>query len=166
MELTGIEPIVTVLAGLAIMLGVVGVVVPVLPGLLLCWAGVLVWTLFGGAGSGRWLVLALATGLALAGTVVKYAWPGRNLRRAGIPDRTLLSGGLLGLVGFFVLPVVGLFVGFVLGVWLAERVRLGDSRLAWPATWHAVRAAGLAMLIELVAAIGIAGVWVAGLILA
>ena len=26
-------------------------------------------------------------------------------------------------VGFFVVPVVGLFLGFVLGVWLAERIR-------------------------------------------
>lgn len=166
MELTGVEQVVTVLAGLAMVLGVLGVIVPVLPGLLLCWAGVLAWALFGGAGSGRWLVLALATGLALAGTVVKYAWPGRNLRRAGIPNRTLLVGGLLGLVGFFVIPVVGLVVGFVLGVWLAERLRLGSSQLAWPATWQAVRAAGLAVLIELAAAIGIAGIWVAGLILA
>lgn len=166
MELTDTAQLATVLAGVAIGLGVLGVIVPVLPGLLLCWVGVLAWAVFGGAGPGRWLVLALATVLALAGSVVKYVWAGRNLRRAGIPNRTLLIGGLGALVGFFVIPVVGLVIGFILGVWLAERLRLGDSRLAWPATWQAVRAAGLAMLIELTAALGIAAVWVAGLLLA
>ena len=54
-------------------------------------------------------------------------------------------------------------IGFVLGVWLAERARLGDARLAWPSTKHALRAAGLAMLIELAAAVGVALTWAVGL---
>ena len=38
----------------------------------------------------------------------------------------LVAGGLLGLVGFFVVPVVGLVVGFVLGVYYpAEHRRVG-----------------------------------------
>jgi uncharacterized protein len=70
---------------------------------------------------------------------------------------------VLGLVGFFVIPVVGLFVGFVLGVWLAEWARLRDPRRAWPSTKQALKAAGLSMLIELAAGLAIAAVWLAGL---
>ncbi|HEX2358010.1 MAG TPA: DUF456 family protein, partial [Micromonosporaceae bacterium] len=62
-------------------------------------------------------------------------------------------------------PVVGLVIGFVLGVWLAERVRLGDARRAWPSTKHALKAAGLAMLIELGAGLTILVIWLAGLAL-
>ena len=40
---------------------------------------------------------------------------------------------LLGVVGFFVVPVVGLFLGFVLGVYLAELRRVGAAA-AWPST--------------------------------
>jgi uncharacterized protein YqgC (DUF456 family) len=163
-DLSDTETLVTVISGLAILIGVAGVVVPVLPGVVLCWVGVLAWALFGGAGWQRWVVLAVASVLALTGVVVKYAWPGRNLKRSGVPNRTLLAGGVLGIVGFFVIPVVGLFVGFVLGVWLAERVRLGDSRLAWPSTKHALKAAGLSMLVELATAVGIALTWVTGLV--
>ncbi|MEV4757507.1 DUF456 domain-containing protein [Micromonospora sp. NPDC049559] len=166
MELTDGQTAVTVLCAVAIVAGIVGVVVPVLPALPLCWLGVLVWAVFGGAGWGRWVVLAVVTLVVLAGTVVKYAWPGRNLKRSGVPNRTLLAGGALGLVGFFVIPVVGLPIGFVLGVWLAERVRLGDSRLAWPSTRQAVKATGLSMLVELAAALTVAAVWVLGLFLA
>jgi hypothetical protein len=164
-DLTDSESTITFLAGLAIVVGVFGVIVPVLPGLVLCWLGVLLWAAFTEHRAGKWVVLALVTLIAAAGIVVKYLWPGRNLRRGGVPNRSLFAGGLLGLVGFFVIPVVGLVIGFVLGVWLAERVRLGDARRAWPSTKHALKAAGLAMLIELGAGLTILVIWLAGLAL-
>jgi uncharacterized protein len=165
-DLTDSESLATVISVVAIVIGLIGIIVPVLPGLVLCWAGVLVWALFGGAGWGRWVVLAIATGIAIGGTVVKYLLPGRNLKRAGVPNRSLFIGGVLGLVGFFVVPVVGLLLGFVLGVWLAEQMRLNDSSAAWQSTKHALKATGLSMLIELAAGLGIAAVWIVGLIVA
>ena len=165
MDLTDTDSLVTFLCGLAIAVGILGVVVPGLPGLVLCWLGVLVWAIFGDGSWVKWVILTVVTGVALIGIVVKYAWPGRNLKRTGVPNRSLLAGGALGLVGFFVIPVVGLIVGFVLGVWLAERVRLGDSRLAWPSTTQALKAAGLSMLIELSAGLGIGVIWLVGLAL-
>ena len=44
-----------------------------------------------------------------------------------------MLGGVLGVVGFFVIPVIGLPLGFVLGVYLSELSRVGVDR-AWPAT--------------------------------
>ncbi|KWV33200.1 MULTISPECIES: DUF456 domain-containing protein [Micromonospora] len=165
MSLTDGGTAASVIAALAIVAGLAGVVVPGLPALPLCWGGVLVWALFGGAGPGRWAVLGAATVVAAAGAVVKYAWPGRNLKRTGVPTSSLLVGGLLGLVGFFVIPVVGLVIGFVGGVWGAERLRLGSNQLAWPATVQALKAAGLSMLVEFLAGLLVAALWVAGLLL-
>ena len=145
--------------------GVLGVIIPLVPGVILCWAATLVWAVFGGVESaGRWVVVAVATLVALLGVVSKYAFPGRNLKRSGVPNLTLLAGGALGLVGFFLIPIVGLPIGFVLGVWLAEWRRVGDSKLAWPSTKAALRAAGLSMLIELCTALVIAGTWGVGLL--
>ena len=163
MDLTDTGTLVTLIAGIAIVAGVLGVLIPVLPGLILCWAGVLVWALFGDADGGRWVVLTLATVVALAGTLVKYLWPGKRLKDTGVPTSSLVAGGVLGLVGFFVVPVVGLVLGFVLGIWLAERTRLGPGQ-AWPSTRGALTAVGLAMLVEFAAALGIAVVWVFGLL--
>ncbi|WBB70390.1 DUF456 domain-containing protein [Micromonospora sp. WMMD812] len=165
MSATDTEALVTVVAALAILAGLAGVVVPGLPALPLCWGGVLLWAVFGAAGAGRWVVLAAATLVALGGVVVKYLWPGRNLKRTGVPTSSLLAGGVLGIIGFFVIPVVGLVIGFVGGVWAAERLRLGDNRLAWPATVQALKAAGLSMLVEFGAGLVIAAIWVAGLLL-
>ncbi|MEW2380795.1 DUF456 domain-containing protein [Micromonospora sp. NPDC047707] len=166
MGLTDTQAVVTLVAGLAILAGLAGVVVPGLPALPLCWGGVLVWAVFGGAGPGRWVVLALASVVTAGGAVVKYAWPGRNLKQSGVPTSSLLAGGLLGVVGFFVIPVVGLLLGFVAGVWGAERLRLGSNALAWPATVQALKAAGLSMLVEFLAGLTVAGLWVAGLLFA
>ena len=88
-----------------------------------------------------------------------------RLREAGVPVRTLLLGGVLGIVGFFVVPVVGLLLGFVLGVYLAELGRLGRAR-AWPSARHALTAVGWSILIELAAGLLAAAVWVGALVLA
>lgn len=166
MDLTDTDGLVTILCGVTIVIGVCGVIVPILPGLILCWLGVLVWAIFGdGEGAGRWVVLGLATLITLLGTTVKYLWPGRNLTRSGVPTLSLLAGGVLGIVGFFVVPVIGLVLGFVLGLWLAELARLKDAKLAWPSTRHALAAVGLALLVELAAALGVTGVWLVGLVL-
>jgi uncharacterized protein len=154
--------LVSLVASLAIVIGIIGIVVPMLPGVVLCWAGVAFWAVFGDAGPARWAVLVVATALAVLGTVVKYAVPGRNLKRAGVPNWSLFAGGVLGIIGFFVVPVVGLVLGFVLGVWLAEQLRLRDWRAAWQSTKHALKATGLSMLIELATGIGIALTFAAG----
>jgi uncharacterized protein YqgC (DUF456 family) len=151
---------VDLLVGLAVLVGLVGIVVPVLPGSILILGAVLVWAAASGTAVG-WVVFALVTTLLVVGGVVKYALPGRGLRTAGVPSRTLIAGGLLGIVGFFVIPVVGLVVGFVLGVYLSELQRVGlDS--AWPSTRAALKAAGLSLLIELAAGLLAAATWLVG----
>ena len=162
MDLTETGSTVTLISAVAIVAGILGVVIPLVPGLVLCWLGVLLWALLGDAGGVRWVVLALATLVAVAGTVVKYLWPGKRLKSTGVPTTSMLAGGVLGLIGFFVVPVVGLVLGFVLGIWLAERVRLGPGQ-AWASTKQALAAVGLSMLVEFAAALGIAVIWVFGL---
>ena len=82
----------------------------------------------------------------------------------GIPSTTQWTGVAFGVVGFFVVPVIGLFLGFVLGVYVAERRRLGAEQ-AWPSTKAALRAVGLSILIELAAGVLAAGCWAVGVVL-
>jgi hypothetical protein len=60
--------------------------------------------------------------------------------------------------------VLGLFLGFVLGVYLAELLRLREHALAWPSTRHALRAVGWSILIELAAGLLATAVWITGMI--
>lgn len=147
-----------VLVGLAIAVGIVGVVIPVLPGALLAWAAIVVWALAVGSAT-AWVVLAIATLAIGLAQVVKILVPGRRLREAGVPRGSILVGVLLAVVGFFLVPVVGLFIGFPLGVYLQERRRLGQHEPAWRSTHDALRAMGLSIAIELAATLVATGVW-------
>jgi len=151
-----------ILIAVLIAVGIAGIIVPVLPGTLLVLGAILVWALEIGTGTG-WAVFAVAAALLVGGTVVKYAVPGRQLKAAGVPNSTLLAGALLAFIGFFVIPVVGMFIGFVLGVYVAERRRVGPAQ-AWPSTMGALRAVGVSILIELVAAFLAAITWVVGVV--
>lgn len=154
--------IATVIAAVLVAVGLAGIVVPILPGSVLVVGGILVWALAEG-GATAWAVFAAATVVIAIGTVIKYVVPGRRLEMAGVPASTQWIGVALGVVGFFVVPVVGLFVGFVLGIYLAELRRLG-TRDAWPSTVHSLRAVGLSIVIELGAALLATVIWVVGLV--
>ena len=155
---------ITLISGILILVGLVGIVVPVLPGLVLVWLSVVLWAVEVRSPTG-WTVLAIATALTVIGLVARYLVPGRRLRAAGVPRLTTVSGVVLAVVGFFVIPVVGAFLGFVLGVYLAECVRLRSHRHAWPTTTHALRAIGLSFGIELGTGLLVAGTWVSGVLL-
>jgi uncharacterized protein len=149
-----------VVVGAAIGVGIAGVVVPVLPGALLVWMAIGVWA-FAVASATGWVVLAVVTVVIGGAQVVKWVLPGRRLRAAGVPRRSIIVGLVLAGVGFFVIPVVGFFIGFPLGIYVEERRRLGPHAPAWLSTRQALRAIGLSILIELSATVVAAGVWLA-----
>lgn len=152
---------VEILVALAIAVGLVGILVPILPGSILILGAVLVWAIDLGETTG-WVVFTVIAAILLTGGVVKYLVPNRRLTTAGIPNSTQWIGAAVGIVGFFVVPVVGLFIGFVLGVYVAERRRVGSQ--AWPSTVTALRAVGLSILIELIAGVTATLVWVGGVV--
>ena len=153
-----------IVTGLLMLVGLVGIVVPVLPGLLLVWLATALWA-FDHPNRWAWLVFALCGVVYAAGLVTQYLVPGRRLKDAGVKTSTLFLAVILAIVGFFVIPVVGAFVGFVLGVYLAECVRLRSHRHAWPTTTQALRAVGLSFGIELGTGLLVAGTWVTGVLL-
>jgi hypothetical protein len=71
---------------------------------------------------------------------------------------------VLCVIGFFVVPVVGLPLGFVLGVYLAERLRLPGHAAAWASTRAALAAVGWSMVIEFLTALLVTAGWAVGLI--
>lgn len=150
-----------VLVALIMVIGLIGIAVPLLPGLLLVWVAVVIWA-SEAQSTGGWVVLGIATGLAVCGVFLQYALPGRRLAKAGVKTSSTLIGAGLAFVGFFVVPVVGAFIGFALGIYLAERVKLGSHATALPSTKHALKAIALSVGIELVTGLGIAMTWVIG----
>ncbi|MGP3922898.1 DUF456 domain-containing protein [Streptomyces sp. 8N616] len=153
-----------VAVGLVMLLGLFGVLVPGVPGPPVVWSGVLWWALTEKSGLAWWVLMG-STAVLLLNQALKWLLPARRMKEAGIPWQTLYIGGAAGVAGFFLVPVVGAVIGFVGGLYGAERVRLGSHDNAWGSTRTAMRAVGLAVLIELFACLLVVGAW-AGAVLA
>jgi uncharacterized protein len=148
------------LAGIAVLAGLIGIVVVFLPGIVLQVVAVALWA-FEESSAVGWVVFGLVLILAITATVLKYVFPGRKLREAGIPGWVLLLAVLVAVAGLFVIPVVGAPIGFVLTIYFFERVRRGPQE-AWPSTKVALRAVLTSIGIELTGGFLILGVFVAG----
>ena len=153
-----------VLLLLVMVVGLVGVLLPVLPGLLLIGLAGLAWAGLDGGGVARWTVFATMVAILLAGTVAKYVLPARSARTTGAPRSTVLIGSVGAVVGFFVIPFVGLVIGGVGAVFLAELRRLGDAASAWRSTRAVLVGVGFGVLIELASGLLAVLVWVAGVL--
>ncbi len=150
-----------VLVALVIAVGIVGIIVPLLPGILLVYAAIVVWAVIEHTVA-AWVTLGVVTVLIGATTLIKYMWPMKRMRSADVGTMTLLAGAVLGIIGFFVIPIVGLVIGFVLGVYLAELANRHDQRLAWTSTKHALKGVALSVGVELTGALLATAAWAFG----
>jgi uncharacterized protein YqgC (DUF456 family) len=158
------SPLLLALFALTIAVGLIGIVLPILPGALLIAVAVVAWAAIEG-GPTAFIACAVAL-LALAiAQALKYAVPGRRLHAEGIPTRTLALAAVLAIVGFFAIPVVGLVIGFVGGIYLAELERLRDEPAARASTAVALRAVGLSIGIELAGGLVAAIAWATGVLI-
>ncbi|MFG2121158.1 DUF456 domain-containing protein [Streptomyces sp. NPDC048710] len=146
------------LVGVVLVLGLCGVLVPGVPGSWLVWAAVLWWALKDPQPV-AWGVLVGATGVLLLSLVVRRALPPRRLRASGATPRTAVYAGAGALLGFFLIPVVGALPGFMAGIYLHERLRLGRHGEAMAALRTTMRSGGSSVLAELFACLLIAGAW-------
>src|SRR5699024_10856310 len=139
------------------LVGLGGTIIPVLPGLLMIWGAGLVYGLL--AGFDTWTPFVLMSVMMVAGYGLGFALPGMTGAAAGAPIRTLVMGALGAVVGFLVLPVVGLPVGAVAGVYLAEVRRLGIDR-AWRSTKAVLIGMGISVAVEVLFAVAMIITWV------
>lgn len=141
-----------ILVALVIAIGLAGIVIPILPGGLLVLAAITVWALVEQTTVG-WVTLGIAVALFIATEVIKYTWPVRRMRQAQVGTLSLVAGAVLGVIGFFVVPVLGLVLGFILGVYLAELAKRRDQRRAWASTVHALKGVALSVGVEFTGAL-------------
>ncbi|HSL09962.1 MAG TPA: DUF456 domain-containing protein [Actinomycetota bacterium] len=153
------------LVGLAILVGLAGIVIPVLPGLLLVWGAVVVWAIVGdGSDVARWIVAAVATAVAGTAAVLAAILPGRRAAAAGAPRSLMWVVALGTVVGFFVIPVVGALVGGPVAAYVAEYLRLRDGRAAWASAIGALKGFGIAVALQLLAGVVVALAWAVGVV--
>ena len=151
-----------ILVGVALVMavGLIGTLLPFVPGLPLIWAAALGFGVSEGFETTGWTAMILITLLLAAGIAAKVVLPQRRASAAGAPRSTLMFAALTGVVGFFVIPVVGLPLGALLGVVVAEHRRTNDWSAAWRSTKQVVIGFGLGTLVEMGAGVAMIACWV------
>lgn len=147
MDSLTVQIIVTVLAALAYFVGLTGIIVPVLPGTITIVIATLVWAIVIG-GWPAWIAFAIVLVLGAIGMTCSYVLTGRRLKEAEVPMWPVLVGIASGIVGIFVIPFLGLPIGFLIGLYVAESLRLKDWRKGLDNAWIAIKALGLGIIIE------------------
>lgn len=150
---------IVVAVGLAMAVGAVGTLVPLVPGLGLAWAAALVYGLVEGFGATGVTAMVVITALTAGGTAAGWVVPAKVAGKAGAGKLSIWLGIVGAVVGFFAIPVVGLVVGGVAGVYLGEWQRTGDGGMAWRATRATLTGFGVAAILQFAAAILIAVTW-------
>ena len=145
------------LAGLLVVVGLAGTILPALPGVPFVFMGLLIIAWIGDFQRIAWptlTLLALLTALAVAADLVAAIF---GAKRAGASRLALLGAALgsvvglfFGLVGIFVLP----FIGAVIGELMA-RQRLDQAAKVGFATWLGMLAGALAKLSLAITMLGV-----------
>jgi len=151
----------TVVAGLLLAVAAVGTLYPVLPGSPLAVAALVGWGwILGTAAS--WTTAVVAALLAAAGWAAAAVLTGRTLKRQRVPGRSIAVAMAAGVVGLFVIPFFGLFIGFAAGLLLSEYARRRDLRTALASSLASLKAMGLGILVEFAMVCLAASVWTIG----
>lgn len=158
------DAVVVALTLVAMVLGLVGTVLPLLPGLPLIWGAALASFLTVGWSRTATLTMATVTVLMLGGIAAKYVLPSRRSGQTA-SRRSLLWAAGGATVGFFVIPVVGFAIGGVVALYLAEQQRTGDAEAARANTVVALKRFGIGVLVEIAAGISMILVWLMAAIL-
>lgn len=146
---------------LGIMLfGLVGLLIPIFPGLLIIWLAALGYGLMTGFTTPGWLFFAMITIFYAAGSVLDNYVMGRQAYKEGASLLSILIAMVFGILGNLVFPVIGGFIGALLSLFLVEWIRRKNWRKALTATRGWAVGCGWAVVIRFLFGVFMIGFWI------
>lgn len=158
--MTDFTTVLSAIGYLLIFLGLVGAVVPLLPGPFFIWLGVFLWAWADGFVQIGWPTLLVLGVLTLAAWLADLFLSTISSRRAGAGWLSIGVSILTGIGGALLLSfipilgsLVGAVVGAIAGLWYMEYRAKGDRELATQAVRGYIGGVLLSMAVELTAAL-------------
>jgi uncharacterized protein len=145
-----------------ILVGILGIIVPILPGMLLVWFTVIVYAWRTGFETIGWPTLTFITLVALITGLSNIWLPLLGAKKVGAAKRALLLGIVGAILGTFIIPIplLGTVIGYALGVFLGEYLKQRNVRLALRAGLGGVAGWGISTVVEISGALIILTVFV------
>lgn len=142
------DEVMTLVVLLAMLVGLVGTLVPILPGILLMWSSAVLYAVIVGFDLVAVIVLLLITMLTVAAVVVGVIVPKRAATESGAATSSQIAAAIGGVIGFFAIPIVGVIVGALVGVGLAEWYDKRDWPAARASTIAIAKGFGVSALVQ------------------
>jgi uncharacterized protein len=150
------------------LLGIAGIIIPILPGMVLIWLSALVYAVIEGFAAVDWITFGVITIIALVAGTSEIWLPLLGAKTTGASRRSLVLGALGGILGFFFLgaffPIIGsLFggvIGYSLGILLGQYHKYRDWGLAIRAGLGGLAGWGVSTAIQLGAGLIIIAIFV------
>lgn len=149
------------LTGAVMAIGILGTLIPIVPGIGLIWVAAIVWGVVAGFGTVGVISMILITGLLVIGVFLGLRIPQRAASAEGLTRIGLFAGIVVAIVFAFILPVVGAPIGFVVGVWIVRMMDTRDAASAWRSAIRTTIALVRASATQFVVAVLMSLVWVA-----
>jgi uncharacterized protein len=158
-----LQVVLEVLTLLALIVGLLGLIVPVFPGLVIMWLGTGAYAIIqnaaGNMTSWKWFLFGVITLLMITGSVVDNIIIARKIRDKYVPWSSILFAFAAGiLASIFFTPIVGLFAAPG-GLYVAENHRLKNSNAALEATKAYMIGWGWAFAVRFVIGLMMIGLW-------
>jgi uncharacterized protein YqgC (DUF456 family) len=162
--LNGTSQIALDLILLAVMLlGLVSLIIPIMPGLTIIWVAVLVYAFVTGLNWVTGILFAIITILMAVGGFVDQLFMGAGAKKSGAGWLAIVVAMVAGLVGSVIWPPLGGILLAVLGIFVVEIIRVRDLRKAWDSARGMALGCGTAFFVRMgmgVVMILLWGLWV------
>ncbi len=156
--------LITILLGLAMLVGLAGIILPVLPDVILIWGAALLYGLLIGWGRyGPWLFAGI-TVLGLVGLLADAWVSGLGARKGGASFWSSIGGLVTGIIGLFVGGPLGLIVGMLLGIFLIEYWIHQDADRAMRAMFGMGVGYGASFIVKIFLGLAMIAIWIAWII--
>ncbi|HEX9386159.1 MAG TPA: DUF456 domain-containing protein [Anaerolineales bacterium] len=148
---------------LALIVGLLGLIVPVFPGLVIMWLGTLVYAIIqsaaGNMTGGKWFLFGVITILMITGSIADNIIIARKMRDKYVPWSSILWAFAAGVVAsLFFTPLIGL-VAAPVGLFLAESSRLKNRDAAVESTKAYMIGWGWAFGVRFLIGLAMIGFW-------
>ena len=119
---------------LTLLTGLLGLVIPIFPGLIIMWIGTLVYAIIQSLNGNMtwvgWLIFALITLLAIVGNIVDNIIIAKHMRDKDVPWSSIILSYAAGIIVSLIFTPLAGMVASPVGLFLAEWRRVKDRQVA------------------------------------
>ncbi|MGB7875336.1 MAG: DUF456 domain-containing protein [Anaerolineales bacterium] len=145
------------------LVGLVGLLIPIFPGLVVMWLATLFYALIQASIQSmtwfEWVLFAMITLLMIAGSIVDNIIIANRVRERQVPWGSIIIGYLAGIIAsIFFTPLIGIFAAPA-GLFGAEYLRLRDTRVAFASTRAWMTGWGVTIAVRIAIGVVMIGLW-------